>query len=73
MRLRELIDAAAPGVNNGAKVEKLGAGRGGVSRFTAPAGGNRSFTGEEADAAVGSESFLVSGVALASAATVDEG
>lgn len=73
MRLRELIDAAAAGVNNGAKVEKLGAVRRGVSRFAAPASGNRSFTGEEADAAVGSERFLVGGVALTSAAAVDEG
>jgi len=73
MRVRELIDAAATGVDNGAKVEKLGAGRRGVSRFKAASSCSGSFTGEEADAAVGSEGFLVGGVALTSAAEVDEG
>jgi len=73
MRVRELIDAAATGVNNGAKVEKLGAGRRRVSWFAAAARGSRSFTGEEADAAVGSEGFLVRRVALTTAAEVDKG
>lgn len=72
--VRELVDAAAAGVHNGAKVEKLRAGRRRVSHF--PGGGGASagggFAGEETDAAVGSEGFFVGGVVFAAAAAVDE-
>lgn len=72
-----VIDSS--GVDNGAEVEELGAGGGGVSGFpatTAAAGGGCAggFTGEEANAAVRSEGFVIGRAGRPPpAAAVDDG